>query len=107
MVEGHTLKALLDTASMISTTSLKYCTSRGFELLPLDGLLPVESASGHTLPYLGFIEGSLRCPVQGEVSCTLILVVPHTPYHEKIPDLLGTNVMNQSKPTCFAGQVWK
>ena len=92
-IDGKSMIALLDTGSMISTISLQYCTSRGFELCPLDGLLTVESASGHALPYLGFVEESLRCQVQDEVSCALILVVPNTPYHEKIPVLLGTNVL--------------
>ena len=106
-IDGQRVKVLLDTGSMISTVSLQYCTSRGFELHPLDGLLTVESASGHTLPYLGFVEVSLRCPVQDGVSCALMLVVPNTPYHEKIPVLLGTNVLNRIKPTHLAGQVWE
>ena len=69
--------------------------------------MTVESASGHALPYLGFVEVSLQCPVQDEVACALMLVVPNTSYHEKIPVLLGTNVLNLIKPTRFAGQVWK
>ena len=69
--------------------------------------MTVESASGHTLPYLGFVEVSLQCPVQDEVSCALMLVVPNTTYHEKIPVLLGTNFLNRIKRTRFAGQVWK
>ena len=69
--------------------------------------MTLESASGHALPYLGFVEVNLRCPVQVEVSCAHMLVIPNTPYHEKIPVLLGTNVLNRSKPTHFADQVWK
>ena len=92
---------------MISTISLQYCTSRGFKLCPLDGLLTIESVSGYALPCLGFVEVSLWCPVQDEVSCALMLVVPNTPYHEKIPVLVGTNVLFRIRPTPFAGQVWK
>ena len=84
------MKALLDTGSMNSTILLHYCPSRSFEIRPLERLFTVESISGHTLLYLGFVEVG----VQEKVFCALMLGVPNAPYKERIPVLLGNNVHN-------------
>ena len=60
-VNGQAVIALLDTKSMVSTMSVSLCKALGLEIKPLDHLLTVESAGGHQLSYLGYIEVTITC----------------------------------------------
>ena len=68
-----------------------------FNEIPLQSLkefqLDIEGAGGHKLPYSGYIEVDLIVPgITNPVSC-LMLVVPDTRYAQKVPVILGTNVL--------------
>ena len=71
-------------------------------LEPLDNMLDIECAGGDQLPYLGFVQvrvTSSGCGVKGKGRCCLLLVVPNTKYNERVPVLLGTNVLS-----CFLNE---
>jgi len=56
--------------------------------------LNIEGAGGHTLPYLGFIEVNIGIPNIGlEPTSCILLVVPDNKFTEKLPVLLGTNIL--------------
>jgi transposase InsO family protein len=107
VVEGKTANALLDTGSMISTISETYCRKLGLRVLPLDELITVEAAGGHKLPYLGYTEVNLELPDPIRMSTdALFLVVPTTKYHERVPVLIGTNVLSAVLPTDSGNTPW-
>ncbi len=93
---GKDCAALLDTGSTVSTISSSFYHENFAEitLQPLDEILHIECAGGSLLPYAGFIETSVQVPeLGGGETEFLMLVVPDTQYSEKIPVVLGTNVL--------------
>ena len=97
MINGIKLRALLDTGANVSTISHgKFCET--FNDVPLQPLqefkLNIEGAGGQILPYLGFIEVDLTIPKLSvePVSCVM-LVTPDTTYSQKVPVILGTNIL--------------
>ena len=75
---------------MVSTISTSFCAQLCLDVQPLEDILTVEGAGGHKLPY-SEVEISfkgLSSPMDA-----LMLVVPDTLYHERIPMLIGTNVL--------------
>lgn len=63
---------------------------------PLNHLLEVEGANGQAVPYLGYVELTLKFPqeflgIEAEV-LTLALVVPDLTYAPQI--LIGTNTLD-------------
>ena len=106
--------ALLDTGSMVSTISADICRSMNLEIQPLDEIIQLESAGGHKLSYLGLVQTDISIPIsastddlingeQKHIPITerpaskklpaVFLVVPHTTYHNRVPVLLGTNIL--------------
>ena len=94
-VNGKHVTALLHTRSIVSTMASSMCHSLGLQIRSLNNLLTVQSAGGHTVPYEGYVEVCLGIP-QGEMTDmnVLMLVVPNTVYHDRVPILLGTNVLS-------------
>ena len=41
---------------MISMMSKGYCDEHGYEIQPLDWLVPIEGSGGADVPYLGYVE---------------------------------------------------
>jgi len=88
--------ALLDTGSNVSTLA----QSKYIELFPdipvkplCDFSLDIGGAGGQQLPYSGYVEVNLS--VSGlfkDISC-LMLVVPDTRYAQRVPVILGTNIL--------------
>ena len=60
--------------------------------------LDIKCADGSSLPYLGYIEVSVRLSDEGEGSlCVPLLVVPSTDYNKTVPIIVGTNIIRQLK----------
>jgi hypothetical protein len=95
-IDGHSCSALLDTGSNVSTICHSKYTEMFSQILlqSLDEFqLDIEGAGGHKLPYSGYIEVDVTVPgITNPVSC-LMLVVPDTRYAQKVPVILGTNVL--------------
>jgi dUTPase len=61
-------------------------------------MLTLEASDGHSLPYVGCVEICVNFPTSLATIPTtaLFLVVPTTEYNERVPALLGTNVLNMA-----------
>ena len=103
-INGVGTQALLDTGSSISSIGHSFYLRHlsYLPLLPVTDILNVECADGNKLPYLGYIEASLKSP--GISDCTeqfcLFLVVPDTNYNTQIPVLIGTNILDEILLDC-------
>ena len=101
MLNGQTYSALLDTGSMISTISDNLCQFHKLPIHPLRDLIRVEGASGHEIPYLGYteVEITLHSLPDSPSLNALFLVVPSIPYNERVPFLIGTNILRHLNNT--------
>ncbi len=95
---------LLDTGSQVTTIPQSFYESNlsDFPLKPLENLLEVEGANGQAVPYLGYIELTLKFPkefigAEFEVP-TLALVVPDLTSLSQI--LVGTNSLDVLYSKC-------
>ena len=55
-IDGKISKVLTDSGAMISMMSKGYCDEHGYEIQPLDQLVPIEGSGGADVPYLGYVE---------------------------------------------------
>ena len=94
-ISGQKCIALLDSGSQIRSVSVNMCKKLGLEVKPLEDIfLRLNGAGGHSLEYLGYSEAKLEFPgVPFEPCNALLLVVPQTDYHERVPVLLGMNIL--------------
>jgi len=96
-INGTRCNALLDSGSMISTISDKMVRALNPtpEIRQLDNfMLSINVASGAKLPYLGYVEVDLKIPFFEKAFPVPLLVVSRTDYNEKVPIVIGTNVLN-------------
>ena len=98
IINGNRCKCLLDTGSQITTLSKSFYESH-FPNVPLrsiDDFLRVEGANGQPVPYLGYVEVSIRLPGSLPQPFDVdapVLIVHDTPYNKKVPLCVGTNVI--------------
>ena len=62
--------------------------------MSLEELITVEGASGHNIPYLGYVEVDIGAPGHNVNVQAPVLVVPSTEYSKRVPVILGTNVLS-------------
>ena len=55
-IDGKIGIALIDSVAKISMMSREYCDKHGYEIQPLDQLVPIEGSGGTDVPYLGYVE---------------------------------------------------
>ena len=94
---------LLDTGSTVSTISRRFHDEHfpDVELHPLDDMLRIECANGDMLPYDGYVEVDIAVPgITKREQPMLLLVVPDTNYNQRVPLLLGTNVLGRLMQSC-------
>ncbi|CAG2226845.1 unnamed protein product [Mytilus edulis] len=96
-VNSMKCKALIDSGSMISTVSdhvLKLMKPVP-EVKDLDDFeLSVSVAGGLKLPYIGYVEVEVQIPfLPGESFYVPMLVVPRSDYTNKVPVIVGTNIL--------------
>lgn len=90
-------RALVDTGSAVSTIAEAFYRTHlaRFPLKRINTLIEVEGASGQLLPYLGYVELTLKLPrLDIEQPCPF-LVVGQTRYNSLVPVLVGTNVLHR------------
>ena len=98
IVNNCRCKCLLDTGSQITTLSKSFYESH-FPNVPLrsiDDFLRIEGANGQPVPYLGYVEVSIRLPGSLPQPFDVdapVLIVYDTPYNKKVPLCVGTNVI--------------
>ena len=108
-VNDKQVVALLDTGSMVSTMSISLCSLLKLSIQPLDKVFSIKGAGGHEIPYLGIVEAVIRSAKEDVTSVPVILlVVPDTEYHSRVPVVLGTNVLSLLRGKVPAGEfVWR
>ena len=105
-VNGRACLALLDTGSQITSISESFYKKHLSDcaLRPVESLLRVVGAGGQNVPFLGYVdvevefpeeESGLRSGVQA-----LILVVPDNAYNQRVPLVIGTNIVRECKDRC-------
>ena len=107
VINDESSKALIDTGSTISTVSRSFYKSMSNmpQLHSLGNILDIEGATGHSLPYDGYIEARLRIPglhINGPDA--LLLVVPDTNFNSTVPIIIGTNVIKPLKQLVMLDQ---
>ena len=55
-LDGIISKALIDSGAMILMMTKGYCDEHGYEIQPLDYLVPIEGSGGVDVPYLGYVK---------------------------------------------------
>ena len=97
-VNDKQVLALLDTGSMVSTMASSLCSLLNLSIQPLGKMFRIKGAGGHDIPYLGIVEAAIRCSKVDMASVPVVLLmVPDTEYHSRVPVLLGTNILSLMK----------
>ena len=87
---------LIDTGSMISTISESFAFRAKLTVLLLQNLIRIEGAGRHQIQYLGYVKFSVCLPELNKFFDVLFLVVPGTPYHGRVPVLIGSSSFSEA-----------
>ena len=72
-------KALTDSGAMILMMSKYYCYECGYEIQPLEYLVPIEGSGGASVPYLGYVGVRKHIPgINSSDRDVLMLISPTT-----------------------------
>ena len=90
-------KALIDTGAMISMIDKGYCEDHGYEIQPLDWLVPIEGSGGVDVPYLGYVEVRMHIPgiSSFDQDVPMLNSLTTTDYHRLVPIQVGSHIINQ------------
>ena len=109
VVGGDRCMSLVDSGSMITSVGEDFYKEHlkdRFPLQELNNLLQVEGAGGHVFEYRGFIEVDIVVPDHGDSPLWVpVLVAPTTAYNQRIPMIIGTNVLRNLLPN-ESNDVW-
>ena len=114
-INGQPVTALLDTGSQVTHVSHDFCLANGIEVHPLTKLANIEGTGGDNIEYIGYAKASLSLPMgsQNFDIEALLLVLPTTEYHRKVPVSIGTTItdmvvdfINQNRPG-HVSKSWK
>ena len=91
IVEGQTVKALIDSGAQISAISSLIQKALGVPLKRLEVLLEIEGSAGVDISYLRYTEVNLQIPeIKSFNEDVLMLVYPDNKYTWKVQVVLGT-----------------
>lgn len=105
-LDGVHCSCLIDTGSQVTIISQSfYVNSLAHrELCSVGDLLHIEGAAGQVVPYLGYIEVEVQFPKSvcgtGKKFTVLALVSPDQSHNEKVPLLVGTNILRHLIQDC-------
>ena len=82
---------------MISMMSKGYCDEHGYEIQPLDWLVPIEGSEGAAVPYLGYVEVRMQILGISSFNQDVLMLVSHTTthYHRRVPIQVGSQIIDQ------------
>ena len=80
-IDGKVSKALIDSGAMILMMSKGYCDEHGYEIQPLDWLVPIEGSGGADVPYLGYVEVRMHIPGISSFDQDVLMLISHTSTH--------------------------
>ena len=96
-INGIITKVLIDSGVMILMMSREYYDEHGYEIQPLEHLVPIEGSGGEDVPYLGYVEVRMCIPgINSFDRDVLMLVSPITThYHHRVPIQVGSCIIDQ------------
>ena len=77
-IDGIISKALIDSGTMISMMSKDYCYEHGYEIQPLEHLVPIEGSGGASVPYLGYVEVRMHIPGINSFDKDVLMLISST-----------------------------
>jgi hypothetical protein len=98
LIGGEKCACLIDTGSMVTSVGEQFYNRylKKFKLQDLNNVLQVEGAGGHSLTFKGFIEVDITVPGHTEEPLWVpVLVAPATVYNNRVPLIVGTNVLSR------------
>ena len=101
LIEGIESPALVDTGSMITSIGEDFYHKHlkaDHLLLDVAPGINVEGAGGNQLPLLGVVEVRISCTGSSKEDLQVpVIVLPSTKYNQRIPAIIGTNVLSRIK----------
>ena len=96
-IDGVISKALIDSGAMISMMSKDYCHERGYEIQPLEHLVPIEGSGGANVPYLGYVWVRMHYPSINSFDRDVFMLISSTTtkYHKMVSIKVGSHVTDQ------------
>ena len=96
-IDGIISKALTDSSVMISMMSNDYCYQCGYEIQPLEHLVPIEGSRGASVNYLGYVGVGMCIPGINSFDRDVLMLVSSTTtqYHQRVPIQVGSHVIDQ------------
>ena len=96
-IDGIISKALIDSCAMISMMSKDYCYKHGYEIQPLEHLVPMKGNGGASVPYLGYVEVRMHIPGINSFDRNVLILISSTTtqYHQRVPIQVGSYVIDQ------------
>ena len=84
-IDGIISKALIDSSAMILIVSKAYCYECGYEIQPLEYLVPIEGSGGASVPHLGYIGVRMCIPGISSFDRDVLMLINSTTtqYHQK------------------------
>ena len=77
-IDGIISKALIDSGVMISMMSKDYCYEHGYEIQPLEHLVPIEGSGVASVSYLGYVEVRMCIPGINSFEKDVLMLVSST-----------------------------
>ena len=95
-IDGIIIKALIDNGAMISMMSKGYSDEHGYEIQPLDHLVPIEGSRGADVPYLGYVEVGIHILGIHSFDQDVLMLISHTTthYHQRVPTQVGSHIID-------------
>ena len=107
-IDGIISKALIDSGAMILIMSKDYCYEHGYEIQPLEHLVPIEGSGEASVPYLGYVEVRMHIPGINSFDRDVLMLISSTTtqYHQRVPIQVGSHVIDQVT-TCISNEELK
>ena len=100
-VEGIKTCGLLDTGSQVTTVAQWFVREKlpKFEVESVENFLKLTSASGNNIGFIGVVDLNLKFSfgLTEGIYPTPVVVVNDTDYNQRVPFIIGTNILN----SCF------
>ena len=82
---------------MILMMSKDCCYDCGYEIQPLEHLVPIEGSGGASVPYLGYVGVRMHIPGISSFDRDVLMLISSTTtqYHQRVPIQVGSHVINQ------------
>ena len=96
-IDGIISKALIHSGAMILMMSRDYCDEHGYEIQPLEHLVPIEGSGGANVPYLGYVEVRMCILGINSFDRDVLMLVSSTTtcYHQRVPIQVGSCIFDQ------------